>query len=374
MKRVLTRALLFLPFTLNAATLPMDSVRGDKLFQSQGCGQCHRLKNLGAGPGRATAPDLDSVLDRGYSPADLASTMWNHAPAMWTAIRQSSVTVGALSPQDAADLFASFYSARYFETPGDAGRGKRLFAAKSCANCHGLSTSPNPNAKPVSEWNSIADPVALVGAMWNHSPDMWSELAKKKVPWPTLTSQDLSDLLVYLRNISPVARATASVFQISAGEQGESLFQSKGCTGCHKAAQPSASHLTLTGVAAALWNHAAFLHLEPPRLTTGEMREVLSSWWARQFFEGSGDVSRGQHLFAAKHCVDCHSGSGGAPVLSDRAGTWNPIVMVSALWKHGPSMYSRMNEKKISWPVFRSGEMADLIAWLNNKKAATPKR
>jgi cytochrome c2 len=300
--------------------------------------------------------------------------MWNHAPTMWSVIQQKAFKVGELDPQAAADLFASFYSARYFEMPGDAGRGKGLFTTKSCANCHGLATSPNPQARPINQWQAISDPVALVGAMWNHSPDMWSELAKKKIAWPALTSQEFSDLLVYLRNISPAARATASTFQVTAGENGARLFESKGCTGCHRSAQSTGGTLTLTGIAASMWNHASFLHLEPPRLETPEMREVLSYYWAKQFFEAKGDPSRGRRLFAAKRCTDCHSGSGPGAVLAEKAGTWNGITMVSALWRHGPAMLNQMNAKKISWPVFKTGEMADLIAHLNgNTNGKSPR-
>jgi mono/diheme cytochrome c family protein len=117
-----------------------------------------------------------------------------------------------------------------------------------------------------------------------------------------------------------------------------------------------------------MWNHASFLHLEPPRLDTGQMREVLSYYWANQFFESVGDVSRGRRMFAAKRCAECHAGSGPGPVLSDKAGTWNGITMVSALWRHGPAMLNEMNGKKIPWPVFKAGEMGDLIAYINTKK------
>ena len=55
--------------------------------------------------------------------------MWNHAPMMWTAIRENSVRPPDLDEQAAADLFAYFYSVRFFENPGDAGRGKQLFTA-----------------------------------------------------------------------------------------------------------------------------------------------------------------------------------------------------------------------------------------------------
>src|SRR5580700_9030070 len=122
---------------LHAAIIPMDSARGDQLFQSEGCVQCHRLK----GAGGTTAPDLGRVLDRGYTPAELAGAMWNHAPAMWLAIETRGTHVGEVDPQVSADLFASFYSARYFEIPGDAARGKRLFQSKSCESCHGPGAS-----------------------------------------------------------------------------------------------------------------------------------------------------------------------------------------------------------------------------------------
>ena len=363
MKRILTifLPLVFLPPVGGAATIPMDSQRGDRLFETQGCIQCHKLK----GQGGTTAPDLGRVLDRAYTPAELAGAMWNHAPAMWGTIQQKGVKVGELDQQTAADLFASFYSARYFEMPGDAARGKRLFTEKSCTNCHGLNTSPNNQAKPVNQWQSITDPVAMVGAMWNHSPAMWNELSKKKLASPSLTAQDLSDLLVYLRNASPAMRSAPQTFRITAGDDGAKLFESKGCLACHKSQQFSV--MTLTGVAAAMWNHAAFLHLEPPRLNTDEMREVLSYSWAKPFFESNGDAAKGKRVFASKHCADCHSGSGPGPLLTDKAGSWNGITMVSALWRHGPSMLSEMKQKKIPWPVFRAGEMPDLIAFINEK-------
>ena len=53
--------------------------------------------------------------------------MWNHAPTMWAAMRAREIQAGDSNPQSAADLFAYFYAARFFEKPGDAGRGKALF-------------------------------------------------------------------------------------------------------------------------------------------------------------------------------------------------------------------------------------------------------
>ena len=54
------------------------------------------------------------------------------------AMRDRNVHAGDLSEQGGDDLFAYFYSARFFDKPGDAARGKRLFSSKHCAECHGL--------------------------------------------------------------------------------------------------------------------------------------------------------------------------------------------------------------------------------------------
>src|SRR5262245_52738878 len=118
----------------HAATLAASSVRGGQLFQSLSCVECHSVNRRGS----RIAPDLGRLVDRSFTPAALASTMWNHAPTMWGSMRVREIRAGELNEQAAADLFAYFYSARFFERPGDAGRGKRLFADRGCTECHGL--------------------------------------------------------------------------------------------------------------------------------------------------------------------------------------------------------------------------------------------
>jgi hypothetical protein len=114
-----------------------------------------------------------------------------------------------------------------------------------------------PAARPVSQWESIGQPIALASAMWNHGAAMREEFAKRNLRWPEVTSQDLTDLLVYLRNL-PGVRTAAVRVEISPGAEGESLFRSKGCEGCHTGRTALAGRLkgkTLTDIAAAMWNH-----------------------------------------------------------------------------------------------------------------------
>src|ERR671910_888086 len=124
-----------------------DSERGEKLFHTQGCIQCHAIN----GQGGTQAPDLGRRIARGYTPALLASTMWNHAPSMWSAMKRQGIERMDLDPQKAADLFAFFSSSRFFDRPGDAARGKQAFQQNRCAECHGIDTARAAGATPVAK-------------------------------------------------------------------------------------------------------------------------------------------------------------------------------------------------------------------------------
>jgi mono/diheme cytochrome c family protein len=352
--------------TTHAATIAADSGRGERLFKSLACIQCHSVNGLGG----QVAADLGRTIDRNFTPASLASTMWNHAPSMWAAMREREVRAGDLDEQAAADLFAYFYSARFFEKPGDAGRGKRLFAERACSTCHGLSNGVKPGVKPVSEWSALTDPVALTEAMWNHAPNMFAEFKLRKISWPQLSGQDLSDLLVYLRNL-PATRQKSGAFETSTGANGEAIFKGKGCEACHQSGSSFAPRIkgkTLTEIAAAMWDHAPRMPAQPAHFEPGEMRELLSYLWARQFFEDAGDVGRGRRVFTSKHCAACHNDSStGAPSITGGKRSFAGTVMVSALWHHGPKMLEKMQSQGVRWPRFDGREMSDLITYLNSK-------
>jgi mono/diheme cytochrome c family protein len=347
----------------HAANIAADSARGEKLFASLSCIQCHSVNGVGG----KVAADLGRRIDRNFTPASLASTMWNHAPSMWAAMREREIRAGDLDEQAATDLFAYFYSARFFEKPGDAGRGKRLFSDRACSTCHSLSEAIKPGVKPVSQWSALTDPIALTEAMWNHAPNMFAEFKLRKIGWPQLSGQDLTDLLVYLRNL-PGTRDRAAVFETTAGTNGEALFKSKGCAACHLPGSALAARIkgrTLTDISAAMWNHAPRMPAQPAHFDSGEMRELLSYLWARQFFEDAGDAGRGKRVFTAKHCAACHGGTSvDAPKL---AGSFTGIVMASALWHHGPKMLEKMQGQGVRWPRFDGREMSDLIAYLNSR-------
>jgi mono/diheme cytochrome c family protein len=364
---LLGTAACLLGINLAAAPIAADSARGAQLFETLACVQCHSVN----GKGGRLGPDLGRLVDRNFTPATLAATMWNHAPAMWAAMKDRDIRAGDLDEQGAADLFAYFYAARFFEKPGDAGRGKRAFAERGCAGCHGLTDYVRPLVKPVSQWDVLADPVALAEAMWNHRSRMAQETGAKRVRWPELSAQDLADILLYLRNL-PSAPSRPAVFSIGAGSNGAVVFTADGCAACHGSGPVLAHQLqgqTLTEIAAAMWNHAPKMIAAGAKLVKldpGEMRDLLSYLWTEQFFESSGSASRGARVFEAKHCAGCHlNGANGAPKFPDANRSFNSASMVSALWHHGPRMLAQMQSTHVAWPRFEGTQMADVIAYLN---------
>jgi mono/diheme cytochrome c family protein len=348
-----------------AAPMPVgDARRGEQLFETEQCIQCHSIK----GKGGAIAPDLTRRIDRAYTPAVMASLMWNHAPDMWSAMKKQGIQKGSMTPDSAADLFAYFVSARYFEKPGDAGRGKQAFTEKHCTECHGITASNGAGAPPVVKWESLSDPLVLVEQMWNHGPQMRAAFAGKHLKFIPLTAQELTDMLVYLQNL-PETKGLAAKFELPSAENtGEALFNSKGCALCHGGNWSNSYHgHTLTDIAAAMWNHQATMKKSTPNLTQPEMRQLIGYVWSRQYFRGVGSPERGKKVFAEKSCAVCHNDpSSGAPKLGKGRDAHSDITMVAALWEHGPRMLDLMGQKKLAWPRFTAGEMTDLIAYLNS--------
>jgi len=340
-----------------------DAERGAALFQSLNCIVCHSVNGVGG----KKAPDLGQGRERGFSPYDMAALMWNHAPAMWGATASEGVTVPAMDDQQAADLFIYFYAAGYFEIPGDSKRGRQIFLARRCGQCHGMGSPVRAGIRPVAEWDSLWDPIALAQQMWNHSSEMARALDQSAVSYPLLTAQELTDLLAWLRASRPPSHAATTA--PTSPESGRMLLESKGCTGCHVGSLALEAHRTrygLTDFAAAMWNHPfGSGHQETP-LNLEEMRRVVGYLVATQFFDESGDPGHGKRVFESKRCSMCHDNpASGAPDRSVMLGTMTSFGMVAALWKHGPAMMNAMRKQKISWPRFNGLEMADVTAYLH---------
>ena len=350
--------------TASAATIPGDAMRGAELFEEQKCIYCHSAN----GRGGVMAPDLSKRPDGPYTPALLAATVWNHAPRMWTAIDAAGIKQPILTVQDSADLFAYFYSFRYFEKPGDAGRGKQVFDAKGCIACHGASEAGAGGAPPAAKWGSISDPIELARAMWNHAPKMRQAMSEK-MTWPTLSGQEMTDLLVYVQNL-PGARASGRRFSPASPVTGEVLFRMKGCSGCHidgNALEGKMRGRTLAELAAGMWNHAPQMRERAAELRPEEMVRLVGYLWSVQYFDDRGDLAKGSRIADQKRCTTCHGASGNtAPDFAELAGQMDAIGFVSQTWRHGPAMLEQMKSAQVDWPRFEGNDLSHLLAYINS--------
>jgi mono/diheme cytochrome c family protein len=346
------------------AAVPLgDATRGAGLFRNQKCVTCHSIN----GEGGKGGPDLGRSVSREYTPALLASVMWNHAPAMWSAMEKASIAAPKLDSQQAADLFAYFFAARFFEQKGDAGRGRKAFAEKGCAQCHNIGEGNGSTGTAVLKWAAVTDPIELARQMWNHSPQMKTAMAAKGVKMPAMTALEMNDITVYLQNL-PGAKSLKPQFSPASAATGAELFAAKGCVSCHKGEKPLGKTGGLRSgaeLAAAMWNHPGKV---PQRgeLRPEEMKRLVGYLWALQFADEGGVAARGAKAFEAKGCGGCH-GPSNRPKLA-HGEMDHSFGMVAVLWSHGPAMQKQMSAKGVQWPRFVNSDMADVLAFLRTAR------
>ena len=174
---------------------------------------------------------------------------------------------------------------------------------------------------------------------------------------------------------------------------GADVFASKGCGKCHGVRGfggkegPDLGRLQ-TGtsfyeIGAAMWNHLPRMGarmremgVARARLTPAEMSNVIAFIFTAQYFDEVGDAARGEQLFAAKGCVQCHAvgGKGGAvgPPLDWVKRANSPVLVAAAMWNHGPKMAEAMKAKGITRPTFRGTELIQIIAYLRAAGSGGP--
>jgi mono/diheme cytochrome c family protein len=340
-----------------------DAPRGEQLVRDRGCVTCHKLN----GAGGNKAPDLGRLASRNYTPAGLAAVMWNHAPSAWAQTAATSKGTIAITPAQAADLFAFFSSRRYFEPRGDAKRGKQVFVGKKCANCHGIREriSGAGDAKPVVAWRSSRDAIGFADDMWNLQAAMDRAFATKGVHHPRLTSTEINDLLVYLENI-PEIRGKEPQFQLAGADAGRTEYHALQCDTCHAgklSLEKRTARLSMADIQAAIWNHASTKLTTRPTVTYDEMSDLVG------YLSSLGppdDPRRGERLFAKNQCAACHADGGkNAPTLSGR--DLSPESVFAALSNHRSAMQADMNKRSLPWPRFDQSEIADIAAYLKTQ-------
>ena len=367
-----------------------DAQRGAQVLRSRQCTVCHSVLGVGGTAG----PDLGRRSLRQFTPAVLAASIWNHGPRMWRAMSERGIEIPLLTQRDVGDLYAYFYSLRYFEPLGDAARGRRVFQAKSCDRCHSLTKTGEPGIGPaVLDWDAVFDSILWIQEMWNHGARMAEAMEREGIEWPKFSTQEIVDLMVYVRNIPYLPHRVARL-ELGRVESGARVFRDHGCAQCHFIGEESGEESggaekgprkidllaasgragTLSSLAVSMWNHLPLMSARAKsravRMTPfegEEMGHLLAFLFDRLYFDVPGRPRRGMRIFARKNCGACHGAPGSdAPALRDGEGSFSLVGLTAAVWRHGPAMLAEMQSKGFAWPEFTPAEMADLVAFLNS--------
>ena len=257
---------------------PGNPGKGKEVLKTKGCTECHSIAEKGGKIG----PDLAMWSDY-TNPILWMQMMWNHALKMKNALDKGAAAWPKLEKNDVADIIAYVGSlnksshGKIFLAPGDPTSGRDLFSQKGCGRCHATqgtekTAGPNLGLQKKDFPPTIGQ---LASLMWNHFPQMLSEMQKANIKIPELSAKDMADITSYLfsiRYFDPAGNMVA----------GKKLFQEIRCNSCHEVRKVAENKkegpnlAKLKGVvspiymATALWNHG-------PKMI-GRMKEKNIKW------------------------------------------------------------------------------------------------
>jgi len=226
---------------------PGDPKKGKIAMESKACVKCHTKRE-----GRK-----EDLIRWGMyvNPILWAEMMWNHAPQMENEMERRGISGVEFKGNEMVDLIAYIRSLRtgvekVYIAPGDPKSGEKSFNQKGCFQCH----TPGGEMDLGKKKNFPKTLAQLAGTMWNHSHKMRKEMEGKGIVYPSLSPQEMADLIAYLFSTRYFDEPGDPV-------QGKTVFTNKQCHLCHTKGAKMPGLADLRGqispifMAQALWNH-----------------------------------------------------------------------------------------------------------------------
>ena len=381
---------LLLALTLGAET--GDPMKGQRLFVSKHCVDCHAVR----GNGGRVGPDLGRTAVKG-SFYELTAAMWNHSQVMGTKMNESRLVRPTFANQELGDLLAFLTFLNYFDEPGDPKAGKALFSQKHCIQCHRVGREGGTSAPPLDRIPRGTPPLQLARDLWNHGPIMVPLMRSKGLAIPSFNENEILNLFAFLRSQGP--RQKTRDFR-SAGNplKGKALFMNKGCAQCHSFYGKGGSGLgpdlgwtdlrgSVTLLAGRMWNHwggmtsaMKSLGMATPTFQGEELGDLFAYIVVTRYDGPPPDLAKGRGAYVQKGCSTCHGvdGRGGiGPGLRQVTTGESRERIAQRMWNHAPQMGITMGARQMAWPRFEASELAGLLAFLSEgwkePKAATPR-
>jgi mono/diheme cytochrome c family protein len=271
------------------------------------------------------------------------------------------------------------------ELPNDPLAGRRVFVEKGCVKCHSIFSKGGKVGRDLGKTLIEQGPTGIFAMMWNHSPEM-SKLMQKPKKMPIFSEQEMSDLIAYFYFLGYLDEEGEA-------EKGRMVLKHKQCLACHKVGGEGGkvgppldmlrSYANPLSLAQRIWRYGirmsavmSILGVHRPEFTGSEIVDLFA--YLREISAYKTDVftyltpgrpTVGKRLFEEKGCAQCHKignnkGKAAIPDLTRVDFHGGATQIAGRMWKHGPKILAKMEEREIAPPIFEENEMADLVAYL----------
>ena len=265
----------------------------------------------------------------------------------------------------------------------DAKNGDAVLTREQCNECHtvngqGMGHEPPTGTSAVDLADRVTSayrPAALASALWNHTPDMWTQMLARGDAPPSVTEAEWRDLFAYLYTL----RFAEKPAQVGHGEK---AFETNGCAGCHSLAPPAhgpgkpvsewAPVNDPVSLVWQMWNHAATMKVttnvadKPWPILTGQDLMDMTAW-----LQNVQDLPPDRHfslpepasgkLAFAENCQTCHTGP---KALEATVNSQTFMDLGAGMWNHAPLMKLR---------AIPESEMRSILAWVWELQYVGPK-
>ena len=300
--------------SLSAQDLPaptQNAVAGAEVFGEKGCIRCHSI----SGGGQSLGPDLRTI-GSARTFQDLTATLWNHLPDMNRSMADLGIERPHLSEREAGDLFAYLYTLGYFDTAGDAERGKGLFTELSCIRCHQVGGVGGVVGPVLDHVGERGVPIEVAAAMWNHGPAMMEAAEVRGIARPRMSGPALTDLIAFLQSTSD-ATPRENLHVLPGNAMAGARVIEDGCVECHGTpgaggvSAPDFADLSrgasLIDFVALMWNKAPAMmgalrarDLEFPHLEAQDFANLVAYLYSVNYFSDGGRASSGRALIGSR--------------------------------------------------------------------------